>query len=961
MNPMVTTDGLHISSAGRHTLCQTGRTAQLPSLESLAFPCLRIMTLTYRFLASLLFGALALSAPLSAQPSITPVPDPTFNDGEAITTFFAGNWSWGWGVQMYPDGRMVAVAASQNSPVIVRYLPDGTLDPSFGDGSGYVVTPIRNAEDAGDEEDTRAEPGSAGHIELMADGRIVVSLYRQIVRLLPDGTLDETFGTGGITVIPSTHFFWSSRFTIVPDGSIYWTGFGRDGSTVRKFVLVKLSPDGIPDESFGPNGVKLFGPDSQRSHDIRFDGAHLWVVGSPLVGSSNTNGASVARVNLDGTLDETFGSGGFRVISDMSLAVLAMGFQSDGRLVVAGTDVSNNFNRTFAMRFTFQGQLDTSFGEEGIVYTPTHNTVGNINNLVILPDNRILAIGNQAFISFDSNGNGSTIDETAMVGAGWIANLEALSLLPNGQIVVTGFARRTSPPLTTDQFFLRRFNTSLTYTEGSEDTVDETFGTDGILLADDGTANLAHSRVHLPDGKTLLVGGNSTGEGDYRLTILRILPEGLPDPSFGSEGLVQVRMPFGTAFFTRLQDGSYLATGSRNIDGVLTHGAAHFSSEGVQDTDFGEGGFVYYPEIPHRIFNGSFKTHLLPDGRVLVLSTVITGSNVTDALIAVLKINPDGSLDPSFGDGGFALVGIGDFISHREFFVAADGRIYISFHSNHGDPIGVAVLNPDGTPASGFGTNGIVRINVPAGVQPSTIYVDNNGKIFVFAYNLMIRLLADGSLDSSFGNNGIAELDFSLPGEHITQTRALQTVALADGRFLLAGLLFSSYFPQQGFVGRVTAEGVVDSEFGSHGSVRYMLSSLDIFRHLHVDGNGRAIAIGDTRFAGVRKLLVTALDAGSPGTSSSDPNATRESISVALYPNPVSHSATLAFELMSPVRVEAVLYDLLGRRVRTVVDEDLGVGAHTVRIDAAGLSSGMYIVRLQAGGAVHTQRLTIVR
>ena len=55
------------------------------------------------------------------------------------------------------------------------------------------------------------------------------------------------------------------------------------------------------------------------------------------------------------------------------------------------------------------------------------------------------------------------------------------------------------------------------------------------------------------------------------------------------------------------------------------------------------------------------------------------------------------------------------------------------------------------------------------------------------------------------------------------------------------------------------------------------------------------------------------------------------------------------------------MYDLLGRRVRTVIDEDLGTGAHTVRIDAAGLSSGMYFVRVQAGNAVHTQRLAIVR
>ena len=79
------------------------------------------------------------------------------------------------------------------------------------------------------------------------------------------------------------------------------------------------------------------------------------------------------------------------------------------------------------------------------------------------------------------------------------------------------------------------------------------------------------------------------------------------------------------------------------------------------------------------------------------------------------------------------------------------------------------------------------------------------------------------------------------------------------------------------------------------------------------------------------------------------------------YPNPFNASTTIRFVLPVPGDVQLAVYDLLGRKVRTLKNEYEQAGTHKVTFDASGLSSGVYFYRLQAGNLVETNRMVLLK
>ena len=79
------------------------------------------------------------------------------------------------------------------------------------------------------------------------------------------------------------------------------------------------------------------------------------------------------------------------------------------------------------------------------------------------------------------------------------------------------------------------------------------------------------------------------------------------------------------------------------------------------------------------------------------------------------------------------------------------------------------------------------------------------------------------------------------------------------------------------------------------------------------------------------------------------------------YPNPFQGVTTIEYVLPAPMWVELTVYDVLGRQVRTLVDEVRGVGRHMAAFDAAGLPSGMYFYRFETDAFSQTRQLVVVR
>jgi hypothetical protein len=80
-----------------------------------------------------------------------------------------------------------------------------------------------------------------------------------------------------------------------------------------------------------------------------------------------------------------------------------------------------------------------------------------------------------------------------------------------------------------------------------------------------------------------------------------------------------------------------------------------------------------------------------------------------------------------------------------------------------------------------------------------------------------------------------------------------------------------------------------------------------------------------------------------------------------VFPNPVRDQGTVEYELPEASKVELTIYDLLGRRVTTLVRGTKEVGQHAAKFDASQFTSGVYFARLRAAGKTRTQKIVVVK
>lgn len=357
-------------------------------------------------------AALLWLAPLFALPSPSGAagPSPGGLDrgfGQAGTVLVAppdGAGEWPGAQATQPDGKIVVAgtaAPARNGYVILllRFLPDGKLDPSFGTGGRVwtdlvtLDTPLKGAV-AGD---GALGSSSASAVALQSDGKIVVGGATQsgastafaVLRYLPDGRPDEAFGSGGLVVTdfdPGTDD-GVGAVSALPDGRI--VAAGAAGSAV---ALARYRPDGALDTTFGPdrNGTvrtTTRGLLNALSLGVEPGGKLL------VAGQAGTPGGpfdfGAARYSADGVLDDSFGDRGVVATDLGSTGEWAAGVASGpgGTVVAAGASGSS-----FAVvRYLGDGKLDKAFGAGGI--SKAGPELGGAHALVALPDGRLLLVG----------------------------------------------------------------------------------------------------------------------------------------------------------------------------------------------------------------------------------------------------------------------------------------------------------------------------------------------------------------------------------------------------------------------------------------------------------------------------------------------------------------------------------------------------------------------------------------
>jgi uncharacterized delta-60 repeat protein len=254
------------------------------------------------------------------------------------------------------QGHKLLVAGMLGTDVaLARFNPDGSLDTTFGDG-GISVTSF-NSEPGGNGYTTRAVKlafDASGNIVLAAVDYVPLDLAEDdalaLARYTPDGRLDTTFGQGGKIGghdAPPNYHDRVAALAVQADGRIV-----VGGSTVASFLQVsdstmtvhRFNADGSPDGSFGDGGVTAVnvGPFVDELSDLflQSDGKIVLVGTTANDGpySDTTHDLALARLDRNGRLDATFGSGGkivssFGAVDQAQAAILS----GDGRLVVAGS------------------------------------------------------------------------------------------------------------------------------------------------------------------------------------------------------------------------------------------------------------------------------------------------------------------------------------------------------------------------------------------------------------------------------------------------------------------------------------------------------------------------------------------------------------------------------------------------------------------------------------------------
>jgi uncharacterized delta-60 repeat protein len=443
-----------------------------------------------------------------------------------------------------------------------------------------------------------------------------------------------------------------------------------------------------------------------------------------------------------------------------------------------------------------------------------------------------------------------------------------------------------------------------------------------------------------PDGNILVAGSASLSPGDF--LIARYLDSGVLDSTFGSDGIVTIDLgtasDHATAIATQ-QDWKILVAGFSIASGLQDFSLIRCNLDGTLDPSFGSGGKVLTPV--GAVSNNDVCMALHPDGDILLGGSYETGQSED---IVVIKYNPDGTYDNTFGSGGIALVDVeNEHQGASDITVQVDGKVVIAgiSYTNQGYPEWiVARLDVNGLVDSTFDDDGIFLTAI--GSDALTLVVQPDDKIVVAGSGpsawALIRLNVDGSYDPGFGFNG-QTLTWPPPGTNTTGPRdiALQP----DGKVLAVGGL--DYGSHGVFaVIRYDANGALDHTFDFDGMSLYNFGLYSDAYSIALQPDLKILVTGsiyDTTVIFGAARYLSGLDLGTITFSAS-------AQTVLIYPNPVAQGATLQYTLNAEETISIHLIDAQGKTLATFVDrEKQSAGSHQQPIPfPEPLAPGSYLI-----------------
>jgi uncharacterized delta-60 repeat protein len=543
----------------------------------------------------------------------------------------------------------------------------------------------------------------------------------------------------------------------------------------------------------------------------------------------------------------------------------ATAFQADGKILLGGTGL---------LRIFANGDIDSSFGTNGFANIRGSNS--DVGAVAIQADGKILAAlnygssnGGLECIRFHSNG---TIDSTyngtgrASVSiSGMSIYSRRIAIQQDGKLVIAGF---------TDSVYRNNIFIARLQTNGLPDNSFNSNGKKIIYLT--AGNNYASSVAFQSDGKLIVTGSAKNSDtSSSKLFAIRLFPDGASDMSFNNAGIYEYKSPTASGgeygeIVSVLPDNKILIAGGTNAKLLVTK----LQANGVIDNSFNSNGMVI-TQIGE--FNSPSEMHLLTAGKILVTGVTAYYLNPNSYDFAAYQFLDNGTPDVGFNGTGTTYLPMLENEHCGGSVVLNDGKIILTGFRDSLSLIHLARFNPNGSVDNSFGNNGIKYL-LAKGTDDEieSLVIQPDGKIVALGhkYNSQIdqrrvaiaRYKTNGGLDSSFGTNGIFfHPDISLSPNSIAEQ--------ADGK-LVVTVSKGDYYPNFLFssgVFRLNTNGTIDNSFASASGNLFLIDSVLGSSHktnIVLQPDGKIILAGNHQEQLYEQLVLVRLNSdGAPDIS----------------------------------------------------------------------------------------------
>lgn len=519
-------------------------------------------------------------------------------------------------------------------------------------------------------------------------------------------------------------------------------------------------------------------------------------------------------------------------------------------------------------------------------------------------------------------------------------------------------------------------------------TFDPDFGDDGIsriLLTTTGFfLDYANAMIIMPDDRILLVGDSFNSQTyEDQIILLMLNPDGTLDTSFGNGGytLAQPHPTMHISNAKRAPDGKIVVTGNarRAMSGAIQDFIiGRFNADGTVDNTFGTNGFT--STRFGNIQDGGNEVIILQNGKLVVVGFVTISSNFIDRSFGIARYNANGTLDTSFGNGGMVTTSMssrGD--EPRRVHELPNGKILVTGYSNNGTIATMTAVryNENGSLDASYGSGGIAAHAIGSGSSTGRQSILlSDGKLLMCGYSIVddvsvitfIRINEDGSLDTTFGTDGVIQLQDGLTSLASSFKNSISDIFVQqDGKMVISGTRRNANGDDDIVLIRLLPDFTMDEEFGSGGVVfvdQIGSYGWELSTAVGMQSNGRILVSGYYSVSSISyAMVVLGFNSGFTPVSIDDSDVQLPG-SITLhqnYPNPFNPGTRIIFELPESAEVQLDIYTLTGKKISTLVQSRMSAGTHTIDFDGSRLGSGVYMYRIRAGNHVESRIMTLIK